>query len=198
MSSKKLFFIYVAKNSEWNKLYKEDWAYVSSMTRFFHWWIKRFFNIDFSLEADILPVIPGKIFDRMSLAYLLRDHKERGQSVYHFYLTYFKIFWTDCNIDGYSSDNLGAIRWRRPDTTVSEEQKIKFFADSNCARISHILLHEILRMNGKKKKDYFDKVHDVWDEHELKNMPFVYYNDQFSKVSSDSKYKFVTMNISNI
>ena len=86
----------MAKNEEWKQRYEEDWNYVSSMTRFFKWWIKHEFDIDITLEADILPVIPGKIFDRPSLAYLLKDHSDRGNSVFHFYLPYFKPLWTDC------------------------------------------------------------------------------------------------------
>ncbi|MDQ3869866.1 MAG: hypothetical protein M3250_09980, partial [Thermoproteota archaeon] len=74
MLPKKLFFIYVAKNDEWQQRQKEDWNYVTSMTRFYHWWINRHFNIDFSVETDILPVIPGRFFDRMSVGYLTRDH----------------------------------------------------------------------------------------------------------------------------
>ena len=56
----KLFFIYVSKDEEWKKRYQEDWDYVSSMTRFFKWWIKHEFNEDLSVDVDILPVIPGK------------------------------------------------------------------------------------------------------------------------------------------
>jgi hypothetical protein len=82
--NKKLFFIYIAKNEEWQIRQKEDWDYVYSMSRFFHWWIKRHFRIDFSVDADILPVVPGKLFDRMSLDYLLRDHIQRGKGIYHF------------------------------------------------------------------------------------------------------------------
>ena len=78
-----LFFIYVAKNSQWQQLQKEDWDYVSSMARFYKWWIRRFFDIELPVEADILPVITGKLFDRMSIAYLSRDHQERGKETYH-------------------------------------------------------------------------------------------------------------------
>ena len=88
------FFIYVSKNEEWKKRYQEDWGYVSSMVRFFQWWIKREFKEDLSVEVDILPVIPGRLFDRINLAYLLRDHRERGFSIFHFYLTYFGPLWS--------------------------------------------------------------------------------------------------------
>ena len=91
----KLFFIYVAKEQEWRQRQSEDWDYVSSLSRFFRWWIKRCFDMDFTVEADILPVIPGRLFDRMSISYLQRDHKDRGKSIYHFYLAYFKPLLTD-------------------------------------------------------------------------------------------------------
>src|SRR3990170_3625985 len=121
----KLFFIYVAKNEEWKKRQEEDWDYVSSMVR---------------------------LFDRMSLAYLSRDHQGRGKSVYHFYLSFFKPFWTDCNVSGYATNNFGMVQWKRPEHIESKEQISKFFADYNCARVSHVLLHEILRLKGKSKK----------------------------------------------
>ena len=65
--SDKLFFIYVAKNEEWKERYEEDWEYVTAMIRFFKWWIKHEFNTDITIESDILPIIPGKIFDRPPL-----------------------------------------------------------------------------------------------------------------------------------
>ena len=66
--------------------------------------MKYFFDLDFIVEADILPVVPGRLFDRMSIGYLQRDHKERGKSIYHFYLAYFKPLWTDCPTEAYSSE----------------------------------------------------------------------------------------------
>ena len=74
----------MAKNEDWKKLYEEDWAYVSSMTRFFKWWIEHEFNVDVTIESDILPIIPGRIFDRPSIAYLLKDHSEGGNLFFIF------------------------------------------------------------------------------------------------------------------
>jgi hypothetical protein len=81
---------------------------------------------------------------------------------------------------------------------ISDEQRSKFFADNNCARVSHMLLHEILRIIGKSKREYFDKIHDLWDDHTYKDLPFLYYNERFSIVTSDSYYRFVTMDISKL
>jgi len=159
---------------------------------------KRNFALNFSIDADILPVITGRLFDRMSLAYLLRDHQGRGKSVYHFYLSFFKPFWTDCNVSGYATNNFGMIQWKRPEHIESKEQISKYFADYNCARVSHVLLHEILRLKGKSKKEYFDQIHDLWDEHEHKSLPFIYYNEKYSKVSYNDFYRFVTIDISKL
>lgn len=163
------------------------------MTRFFKWWAQRYFDVKLPVQADILPVIPGKLFDRMSLAYLLRDHSERGDYIYHFYLAYFKPFWTDCNTEGYTAQNLGIAWWQRPDGESSETKRHAFYADENCPRVSHVLAHELLRMKGKTKKDYFGKVHDLWDEHIYKQKPFLYFDNHFKRVRKEDSYRFVTL-----
>jgi hypothetical protein len=189
----KLFFIYVAKTEEWQKRQQEDWDYVSSMSRFFKWWAKRYFDVDMPVEADILPVIPGRLFDRMSLAYLIRDHEERGTDVFHFYLAYFKPLWTDCNTEGYASKNLGIAWWERPKEAKSESERMNLFVEKNCPRVSHILAHEMLRVKGKSKKQYFTTVHDIWDKHVYDNLPFLYFDSHFKKVSKDNSPRFVTI-----
>ena len=193
--STKLFFIYVAKEQEWRQRQDEDWDYVYSLSRFYHWWIKRYFEMDFIVEADILPVVPGKLFDRMSISYLQRDHKERGKSIYHFYLTYSKPLWTDCTTEAYSSENFGMVQWKRPQetSTLSEGERIKFLADANCPNISHVLTHEVLRMKGRKRTEYFDSVHEVMDKHIYNELPYIYFNYRFNIVSKDSHYRFVTL-----
>jgi hypothetical protein len=189
----KLFFIYVAKNEEWQKRQQEDWDYVASMSRFFKWWTRRYFDIDLPVEADILPVIPGKLFDRMSLAYLIRDHEQRGNDIMHFYLAYFKPFWTDCNTEGYAAKNLGIAWWERPAEGSSETSRTEMFVEKNCPRISHILSHELLRAMGKPKNQYFSRVHDIWDKHVYDNLPFLYFDSRFKKVGRGSSHRFVTI-----
>ena len=122
----KLFFIYTAKEKEWHKLEREDWTYVSSMTRFFKWWIQRYFDISLQVESDILPIIPGKLFDRVSVAYLIRDHTDRAQDTYHFYLSYFKPLFTDCNTEGYTAPGIGIAWWQRPSESMSELYRYQF------------------------------------------------------------------------
>lgn len=194
----KLFFIYVSKHNEWQEREKTDWEYVYSMARFFHWWIRRLFNIDFNLQADILPVVPGKLFDRMSVAYLMRDHKERGSNVYHFYLAYFKPFWTDCGTEGYSADNFGMVEWMRPDKTCVDSMRSKYFADVNCPKVSHLISHEVMRTKGNKRKEYFDAIHDLWNRHLHEGLPYLYYNERFTEVSKDSTYRYVTLDIKRL
>jgi hypothetical protein len=191
--AEKLFFIYVAKNSEWRRMQEEDWGYVSAMARFYHWWIKRFFDFDMTVEADILPVVPGKVFDRMSLAYLLRDHENRSKDVYHFYLAHFKPFFTDCKTEGYTTDNFGMAMWERPKEGVSETRRFAYFAQENCPRVSHVLAHEVLHKKGRKKKQYFDDVHKLWDEHVDKGRSFLYFDSQFKRVNNDGSWKFATI-----
>ena len=198
MPTKKLFFIYVAKNEEWQQRQKDDWDYVYSMARFYHWWIKHYFHMDFTVDADILPVVPGKLFDRMSVNYLVRDHNQRGKTIHHFYLAYFRPFWTDCQTEGYSSENFGMIYWRRPDTISSDIQCAKFFADTNCAKVSHVLSHELMRIKGKKRKEYFDMIHDLWNRHVYKDLSYNYYNERFIRVSQGSPYRFATLDISQL
>lgn len=195
MSKHRLFFIYVAKEEEWKERESQDWTYVSSMVRFFNWWTKRSFGISFTIDADILPVIPGRLFDRMSLGYLTRDHKERGPSIYHFYLAYFKPFWTDCKLEGYSAENFSMVYWKRPESGVMGYDRAKFFAENNCARISHLLAHENLRLLGKSRKVYFSLVHDLWENHVDGRTPFVYYNEKFAQVTKDSLYYYKVMDI---
>jgi hypothetical protein len=162
MKADRLFLIYVAKEKEWQQMELEDWGYVSAMARFFRWWAQRYFGISLSVHADILPIVPGKLFDRTSIAYLIRDHSERGQE--------------------------------RPAGNLSEIQRYSFYADNNCPRVSHVLAHELLRMKGKTKKDFFGKVHEIWDRHVYNVEPFLYFDNQFKRVSGVDSYRFVTLN----
>jgi hypothetical protein len=154
--------------------------------------------MDFTVDADILPVISGKLFDRMSVSYLVRDHNQRGKTIYHFYLAYFKPFWTDCQTEGYSSENFGMIYWKRPDVITSENDRTKFFADTNCTKVSHVLSHELMRIKGKKRKEYFDTIHDLWNRHVYDNLTYNYYNERFIRVSGSSPYRFATLDMSKI
>jgi hypothetical protein len=193
MKADRLFFVYVAKEKEWQQMEQEDWAYVSSMARFLKWWARRYFDTYLGVQADILPVVPGKLFDRMSVAYLVRDHSERGKDTFHFYLSYFKPLFTDCNTEGYTAPSLGIAWWQRPSERMDETARHRFYADKNCPRVSHVLAHELLRMNGKTKKDFFGKVHELWDKHLHKHKPFLCFDSQFKRVTNQGSYRFATI-----
>jgi len=90
------------------------------------------------------------------------------------------------------------IYWRRPDTISSDIQCAKFFADTNCAKVSHVLSHELIRIQGKKRKEYFDTIHDLWNRHVYKDLSYNYYNERFIRVSQDSHYRFATLDISQL
>ena len=194
MRVERLFFIYTAKEKEWQRLESEDWTYVSAMTRFFKWWMQRYFAISIPVQADILPIVSGKLFDRVSVAYLIRDHSERGQDTVHFYLAHFKPLFTDCNTEGYTAPGIGIAWWQRPKESTSEIDRFRFYADNNCSRVSHVLAHELLRMRGKTKKDFFGKVHEVWDKHVYNIEPYLYFDNQFKRVGHRDSYRYVTMN----
>jgi hypothetical protein len=198
LKTNKLFFIYVAREKEWQQMEKDDWGYVSSMARFFKWWARRYFGIELAIQADILPVVPGKLFDRMSVAYLIRDHSERGRDTFHFYLAFIKPIFTDCNTEGYTAPSVGIAWWQRPSENMSEMQRYGFYADKNCPRVSHVLAHELLRMKGKSKNDFFGKVHELWDKHLHKDKPLLYFDSHFRRVGSEHSYMFVTLDAAEL
>lgn len=198
LRSDKLFFVYVAKEKEWQQMEREDWIYVSSMSRFFKWWARRYFDVDLAVQADILPVVPGIVFDRISVAYLIRDHSQRDKDTFHFYLAYFKPLFTDCNTEGYTAPSIGIAWWQRPPEEMSEISRYGFYADKNCPRVSHVLAHELLRLKGKTKKDFFGKVHELWDRHLSKDKPLLYFDSQFKRVSRENSYRFVTLDPSEL
>ena len=86
------------------------------------------------------------------------------------------------------------VTWHRPKSSYPfSEGNEKYFADNNCAQISHVISHEFLRRSGKKRKIYFDGIHNLWSLHLNGSVPFLYYNRQFKMVSKGSKYHYVTI-----
>ena len=90
------------------------------------------------------------------------------------------------------------IYWKRLEAPVSDSKRVKFFADMNCAKLSHVLCHEVLRMLGKKRKEYFDSIHDLWERHVYKDLPYIYYNERFRIVLKESSYRYVTIDVKHI
>jgi hypothetical protein len=113
------------------------------------------------------------------------------------YLAYFKPLFTDCNTEGYTAPNMGISWWQRP-ADILEADRYSFYADVNCPRVSHVLAHEILRMKGKTKKNYFGKVHDVWDKHTSDILPYLYFDSQFKRVRKEDSHRFVTLDPSEL
>jgi len=165
------------------------------MIRFFKWWSGRFFDLDVDISGDILPVIPGKIFDRVGIAYLARDHKDREKGVFHLYLTYFRPTWSDCKTEGYYGDGFGMAYWKRPKDkeNMHEIQRMELFASDNCPRVSHVLAHQLLKMKGKTKQNYFGSVHEVWEKHQSKKLPFLYFNSEYHRTREDAPFRFSTI-----
>jgi hypothetical protein len=48
-------------------------------------------------------------------------------------------------------------------------------------------------MKGKKRKVYFDGVHELWDKHMYAALPLQYYNNKFELVPTGEPYSFVTI-----
>ena len=120
---------------------------------------------------------PSSIFKKLDTYQLLRDHRERGEEIYHFYLTHFRPLWTDCTCEGYHAENFGMSLWDFP----KNEDDTLFLAEKNCITVSHEIAHELLRQSRNKK--YVELVHDVWTRHLFDNLPFEQYGKDFEKTT---------------
>jgi hypothetical protein len=90
------------------------------------------------------------------------------------------------------------VYWKRPEDNVIGYDRSKFFAENNCSKISHLLTHECLRLIGRRRKEYFSLVHDLWESHVKGSIPFLYHNDKFAEVSNDSTYYFKVMDVKRL
>ena len=169
-----LHFIFVIKESDLGKRDKE-FEYVKQMSQFFKKWILKNFSKDFDVQSDVMITKPSSIFKKLDTHQLLRDHRERGEEIYHFYLTHFRPMWTDCTCEGYHAENFGMSLWELP----KDEDNILFLAEKNCTTVSHEIAHELLRQSGNKK--YVELVHDVWTKHLFASLPFEQYGNDFEK-----------------
>ena len=183
-----LHFIFLIKESELGKRNKE-FEYVKKMSYFYKEWIKNTFSKDVEVQSDEMVTKSNGFLSKLDTHHLLRDHRERGEDVYHFYLTYFRPFWTDCTCEGYHSENFGMSLWNHP----KNDDDILFLAEKNCTTVSHEIAHELLRQNGNQK--YIELVHDVWTRHLFDNLPFEQYGKDFKK-TNDVPY-FLTIDSSS-
>ncbi|RNJ80309.1 MAG: hypothetical protein EB829_00470 [Nitrosopumilus sp. H8] len=184
-----LHFIFVVK--EQDKLRRQpEFQYVKKMADFFQHWIKEKFDINYTIQCDLLITKPRGILDRLDTSTMIRDHEKRGKDIYHFYLTYFRPLWTDCTCEGYHAENFGMVYWIEP----KNQNDTLYMAEKNCTTVSHELLHEILRT--KKKKGYVKDVHDVWTKHLFEQLEFEQYDETFQK--TDQRPTFLAMDTSTL
>ncbi len=180
-----LHFIFVVKEEDREKR-QFEYKYIQKMSQFYKVWIKEKFGKDYEIQCDEMITKPRSIFQRLDTHTLVRDHEQRGKDIYHFYLTHFRPFWTDCaGCEGYHAENFGMVLW----LPFEESNDLLFLAEKNCTTVSHELLHELLRISRNKK--FIQEVHDVWTKHLFEQLEFEQYGEDFQK--TDSKPMFLTM-----
>ncbi len=185
-----LHFIFVVKEEDREKR-QFEYEYVQKMSQFYKVWIKEKFGKDYEIQCDEMITKPRSFFQRLDTHTLLQDHEQRGKDIYHFYLTHFRPFWTDCaGCEGYHAENFGMICWQ----PFKESNDILFLAEKNCTTVSHELLHELLRISNHKK--FIQEVHDIWTKHLFEQLEFEQYGEDFQK--TDSKPMFLTMDTSEL
>ena len=185
-----LHFIFVVKEEDREKR-QFEYEYVQKMSQFYKVWIKEKFGKDYEIQCDEMITKPRSFFQRLDTHTLLRDHEQRGKDIYHFYLTHFRPFWTDCaGCEGYHAENFGMICWQ----PFKESNDILFLAEKNCTTVSHELLHELLRISKHKK--FIQEVHDIWTKHLFEQLEFEQYGEDFQK--TDGKPMFLTMDTSEL
>ena len=181
-----LHFIFVIKDKELGQR-ELEFEYIKRMAQFFKIWIKKKFSLDFDIQCDQMITKPRIILQRLDTHSLLKDHRERGENVYHFYLCHFRPLWTDCTCEGYHAENFGMIKW----VTPPNQDDMLFLAEKNCAVVSHEIAHELLRQSGYKR--FMEDIHEVWGKHLFGDFPFEQYGEDFEITSK--KPSFLTLDI---
>ena len=180
-----LHFIFVVPKDDQLKR-QIEFEYVKKMAQFYKIWIKEKFGFDYDIQCDEMITTPRSILQKLDTHTLVRDHMSRGEHIYHFYLTHFKPWWTDCTCDGYHAENFGMVHWIAP----KDPNDVLFLAEKNCTTVSHEITHEMLRILGNKK--FIQVVHDVWTKHLFDQLEFDQYGDDYKK--TNDKPTFLTMN----
>ena len=176
-----LHFIFVIKDKELGQR-ELEFEYIKKMAEFFKIWIKKKFSLDFDIQCDQMITKPRIILQRLDTHSLLKDHRERGEDVYHFYLCHFRPLWTDCTCEGYHAENFGMIKW----VTPPNQDDMLFLAEKNCAVVSHEIAHELLRQSGYKR--FIEDVHEVWGKHLFGDFPFEQYGEDFEITSKNPSF----------
>ena len=181
-----LHFIFVIKDKELGQR-ELEFEFIKRMAQFFKIWIKKKFSLDFDIQCDQMITKPRIILQRLDTHSLLKDHRERGEDVYHFYLCHFRPLWTDCTCEGYHAENFGMIKWVAP----PNQDDMLFLAEKNCAVVSHEIAHELLRQSGYKR--FMEDIHEVWGKHLFGDFPFEQYGEDFEITSKNPS--FLTLDI---
>ena len=176
-----LHFIFVIKDKELGQR-ELEFEYIKRMAQFFKIWIKKKFSLDFDIQCDEMITKPRIILQRLDTHSLLKDHRERGEDVYHFYLCHFRPLWTDCTCEGYHAENFGMIKWVAP----PNQDDMLFLAEKNCAVVSHEIAHELLRQSGYKR--FMEDIHEVWGKHLFGDFPFEQYGEDFEITSKNPSF----------
>ena len=184
-----LHFIFVIKEEDLEKR-QFEFEYIKKMSQFYKVWIKEKFGKDYEIQCDELITKHQSILQRLDTPTLLSDHNQRGSDIYHFYLSHFRPFWTDCTCEGYHAENFGMIFWQ----PLKKSDDTLFLAEKNCTTVSHELLHELLRISGQSR--FIQDVHDVWTKHLFEQLEFEQYGEDFEK--TDGKPMFLTMDTSQL
>ena len=181
-----LHFIFVIKDKELGQR-ELEFEYIKRMAQFFKIWIKKKFSLDFDIQCDQMITKPRIILQRLDTHSLLKDHRERGEDVYHFYLCHFRPLWTDCTCEGYHAENFGMIKWVAP----PNQDDMLFLAEKNCTVVSHEIAHELLRQSRYKR--FIEDIHEVWGKHLFGDFPFEQYGEDFEITSKNPS--FLTLDI---
>ena len=175
----RLHFIFMAGTRPELAARAAESRYAESMARFLGSWASEAFSADLDVEYDEMVTGRRGLFGRLDTHAVVRDHRERGESDYHFYLCNFRPTWTDCTCEGYHAPNLGMILWQRPGESAGDGRL--FMAEKNCTAASHELAHELLRQAGHAR--YVPDVHDVWTRHFHDGLAFEQYGEDFCRTA---------------
>ena len=187
-----LQLVYVSPSDKYKERLRDDWFYVYQMAKFFRWWLRKKFTLYYTVSTNVLVVEKAKLMRfRLGMSDLMKYHKEKGEDNYHLYLSYFKPVWSDCSV-GFFTDNIGLIHWKEYSGKV---ESYRFFVPENCARVSHVLLHEVGRQKHYNNKRFKDEIHEQWDKHLYGVDEFEFYDKKFKRVTDKDDCMFATMKI---
>ena len=180
-----LHFIFVIKEKDLGNR-NAEFEYIKKMAEFFKSWIKKKFSLDVDIQCDQMITKPRGLLQRLDTHLLLKDHHERGDEIFHFYLTHFRPLWTDCySCEGYFAENFGMVRWEQP----KDDSDISFMSEKNCTVVSHEISHELLRQ--KKYKRFLDDVHEVWEKHQMSVLSFEKYDENHNLTTDNPTFQTI-------